>query len=346
MSAQRRAIAHVEARAERSRGDVRARHGGARIDALAQRVRERGRVTLSFHPDRLLGDGRTVVDDLLARGRYRSQFETGISNGSRTAYAGGDRDRWEHALFGAADQATDTLPAARPKYGALDLFGHLDGGSPRFGSCYFVLRPELRAQCTFTWGDSHEGPAHIGSLAVLEPVLGALLESVVTKGEALGLALDPPGLFAALSPSRARPGVVARALDTYIEAQVHAELDLASAFVALVVDPSFAGTATGAGLEEIARRYGLALERHPGFVLAPREVPDDFRGPRMVTLAHRIAVDDRLDAAVVGEAAASLHREPSRWMDWDPSPDVTLQHLKQIWHVLVRYGRPRSGDDD
>ncbi len=163
MSAQRRAIAHVEARAERSRGDVRARHGGAPIDALAQGVRERGRVTLSFHPDRLLGDGRTVVDDLLARGRYRCQFETGISNGSRTAHAGGDRDRWEHALFGAAYQATDTLPAARPKYGALDLLGHLDGGSPRFGSCYFVLRPELRAQCTFTWGDSHEGPPHIGS---------------------------------------------------------------------------------------------------------------------------------------------------------------------------------------
>ena len=338
MSPQRRAIAHLEARAVAARDEARARHG-ARLEAVAALVRERARVTLSFHPDRLLADGRTVVEHLLDHGHYRSQFETGISNGSRTAFAGGDRDRWERALFGDAYLAPDATPAMRPKYGALDLFHHLDGGSPRFGSCFFVLRAELRAQCTFTWGDSHEGPAHVGTLAVLEPVLGALLESVATKGEALGLALDEPALFAALSAPR--PAVVARALDAYIEAQIHADLDLQSAFSSLVIDPSFVGTRAGAGLEELAKRYGLTLSNHPGFVLAPEEVPDDFRGPRMVPLAHRIAVTGRLDAAVVGEAAASLQREPRRWTDWDPSPDVTLQHLKQIWHVLVRYGRPR-----
>ena len=338
MSAQRRAIAHVEARAATTRDELRARHG-ARLDALALLVRDRARVTLSFHPDRVLADGRTVVDHLLEEGRYRSQFETGISNGSRTAFAGGDRDRWERALFGDAYHVPAAARGARPRYGALDLFHHRDGGSPRFGSCFFVLRPELLEQCTFTWGDSHEGPAHVGTLAVLEPVLGALLDSVETRGEALGLALDGPGLLEALSLPRA--SVVARALDAYIEAQVHGDLDLASAFGSLVIDPSFAGTRVGAGLEEIAARYGLALSRHPGFVLAAEDVPSDFRGPRMVPLAQRIAVAGHLDAAVVGEAAASFQRDPARWADWDPSPDVTLQHLKQIWHVLVHLGQPR-----
>ena len=42
------------------------------------------RVTLNFHPDRLL-DGRTVLRRLADEGVYRSQFETGTSNGGLTA---------------------------------------------------------------------------------------------------------------------------------------------------------------------------------------------------------------------------------------------------------------------
>ncbi len=45
-------------------------------------------ITVSFHPDRLLADGRTVVAHLVAEGRYRSQFETGISNGGLRYPAG------------------------------------------------------------------------------------------------------------------------------------------------------------------------------------------------------------------------------------------------------------------
>ncbi|WP_343245120.1 DUF3626 domain-containing protein, partial [Streptomyces sp. SID14478] len=59
-------------------------------------------MTLNFHPDRLLpsADGRTTVADRLAAdGRYRGQYETGLSNGSRSAHPGGLRDGWEEALF-------------------------------------------------------------------------------------------------------------------------------------------------------------------------------------------------------------------------------------------------------
>jgi Protein of unknown function (DUF3626) len=41
---------------------------------------------------------------------YRSQFETGISNGG----LGGDRDAWERALFGGAYQAPGVRPASAP----------------------------------------------------------------------------------------------------------------------------------------------------------------------------------------------------------------------------------------
>ncbi len=59
------------------------------------------RVTLHFHPDRLVG-GAPILSRMLQDGLYRSQFETGVSNGGRTAYPGGDRWRWESRMFGGA----------------------------------------------------------------------------------------------------------------------------------------------------------------------------------------------------------------------------------------------------
>jgi Protein of unknown function (DUF3626) len=347
-SAQRSALAHIQRRAEDARPAARARIAAilartgaspSALDVLIAALDEHARTTLNFHPDRLLHDGSTVAENLLAQGRYRNQFETGITSGSRTAFRGGDRDGWEEKLFGGAYQEPAVQNEERPKYGALNLMQHVDGGSPRFGSCFLVLRRPMLERCTFTWGDSHEGPVHVGTLAVPEPLLAALLESVEDKGEALGIVgMDVPALLRFLaSPS---PGqTAARALDTYIEAQVHSAIDLAADVEALVIDPSFEGTETGVQLHDTAARYGITLRRHPGFTLSAQDVPDDFRGPRMVPLAARVAVGGRLDAAVVGRAAASLHRDPESWTDCGTF-DETLQHIKQLWHVLVRYGAP------
>src|SRR5688500_17412097 len=61
------------------------------VDGFATRLRELGRLTLNFHPDRIGRSGLTVAAGLLADGRYRSQWVTGTSSGSRSAFAGGDR---------------------------------------------------------------------------------------------------------------------------------------------------------------------------------------------------------------------------------------------------------------
>jgi len=50
----------------------------------------------------------------------------------------------------------------------------------------------------------------------------------------------------------------------------------------------------------------------------------------------------RIDAALVGVAAASVVTDPQRWRGWG-TPDETLQHLKKLWHVLVAYGAPADG---
>jgi len=59
------------------------------------------RVTLHFHPDRLVG-GAPILRRMADDGVYRPQFETGTSNGGLTAFPGGDRWRWESRIFGGA----------------------------------------------------------------------------------------------------------------------------------------------------------------------------------------------------------------------------------------------------
>ncbi|MEU5942042.1 DUF3626 domain-containing protein [Micromonospora sp. NPDC047548] len=309
-------------------------------------------LSVNFHPDRLLADGRTVAEALAEEGVYRSQFVTGISNGGLTAYPGGDRDRWEEAMFGGAYQAPGVRPGERPVYGGLNLLDHPDGASPRFGSCHLRLRPEVLARATLCFGDSHLGPEDFGTADVAEPVLAALLAATAGTGVCLGVAgMDPARLVATLLRWRERgatwaPGGAGRALDDYVEAQIHGGVDLARDVEAIVADPSFHGTDTGRVLARIAHRYGLRLLFHAGFALPVDAVDPDFRGPAIPPLAARVHAEFALpgapvDAALIGRAAASVVREPQRWADRGPVAD-TLQHLKQLWHVLVRFGEPSA----
>lgn len=347
-----RAVAHVAQRAALGSdaahakiAEILARHGQPEHlgRSLVKTLSQHTRVTLNFHPDRVRRDGLTVAEGLLRDGAYRSQFDTGVTNGSPTAFPGGERDRWEERLFGSTYHEPHAPAHERPKYGAFNVMSHSDGGSPRFGSCYFELAPSALSRCTFTWGDSHEGPEHVGTIGRFEVVLAAWLAAVDTTGSALGVAgLDVASLVQRLasrrdSPASRPPG---RALDDYIEAQVHGAIDLARDVEALVIDPAFDDTETGKNLVAIAARYGIALHRHAGFVLRPAEVPLDFRGPRMRPLAERIAGEPEFDAATLGRAARSLLREPTKWQDWGTAAE-TWQHIKQLWHVLVRFGRER-----
>ena len=315
------------------------------LDRLRDAIRSRACVALHFHPDRPQADGRTALEGLLASGIYKSQFETGTSSGSVSATPGGDRDRWEHDLFGAAYHAQGVAPAERPKYGALDLLGHGDGPSPRFGSAYLVLQPHVSARSTFTWLDSFRLPAERGTVDALDDVLAALLAECFEREVALGLSgVRPPQLLESihrrLCALPARTGSSpSRNLDHYIEAQVHGTVSLARDASTLVMDASFRGTDVDALADKLAARYALERAWAPGFALGVEDVPSDFRGEAMPSLARRIARGDVVDAATLGQAAQSLHAEPAAWADRG-DPAAVLQELKLLWHCLVRYGHP------
>ncbi|WP_240670015.1 DUF3626 domain-containing protein [Actinoplanes solisilvae] len=283
-------------------------------------------ITVSFHPDRLLGDGSTVAGRLAAEGVYRSQFETGISNGGLTAFSGGARDVWEQRMF----PGVYTGAQGRPVYGGLNLAGYPDGASPRFGSCHLVLDPAVSARATFSLGDSFTEPTVVGTAATFAAIWASLLDEVSRTGSALNLRAGSPAAWVrALTAPRPAAG---RALDDYVEAQIHGGLTLGEDVTAVVADPCFRGTPTEAHL----RGLGVALRWAPGFVLPADEFPVDEKGRFVAPLIDAVASrygHDLIDAALLGRAT----HEPATWAGFG-SPAEVLQILKYAWHVLVVRG--------
>jgi hypothetical protein len=226
------------------------------------------RVTLHFHPDRLAG-GVPILRRMAADGVYRSQFETGTSNGGLTAFPGGDRWRWESRIFGGAYD--DGPAAARPKYGALNFRRRVVGGSPRFGSAHLRLAAGAMQRATFCYPDSFLEPGHFG--------VAARVSTLVTMAAADDK--DP--------------------LDDYVEAHVHGVLDLTTDVEALVLDPCYQGT----GVEADAGLLGCPVEWHGGFRVTAGDLRRNagYRAPEFAELGISLARHGHLDPAMIGDAS-------------------------------------------
>ncbi|WP_443111863.1 DUF3626 domain-containing protein [Alicyclobacillus sp. ALC3] len=316
------------------------------FEEAVTKLKRHARVALHFHPDRPDPMMKNIAEALLEQGIYKSQFETFLSNGSVSAYPGGERDSWEKKLFGGAYQINGSTNSQRPKYGALDIMLHPDGPAPRFGSCYFLLSPQVSQRCTYTYLDSHQDPKEKGTYEEFDLILEALLRDTFVNEFALGQKSLTVGklidhMLVNLEAPFQDPSTkeANRNLNHYIEAQVHGDIFLKEDVDILVADPSLRGTYVGDILEQMCLKYSISLHWHMGFALFVDEVPLDFRGPLMPSLAQRIARNGVVDTFTIGSAAMDLQRNPSTWSDRGAYKDV-LQELKLLWHVLVRYGKP------
>lgn len=278
-------------------------HVAARSDPAAPALDRDLRVTLGFHPDRRAArGGPTLLESLAQDGVYRSQFETGTSNGGLTAHRGGARWRWEQEIFGGA---YDAAPAsARPRYGALDRPGGPGpGGAPRFGSAHLRLREEVLDRATFCFPDSALAPTAFATAAHFD------LWPLVAAWDARPLTDEV----------EAGPG---GRLDAYVEAHVHGPVLLAGDVEALVLDPCWRGTAT----DRQAGLLGVPVEWHEGRRLSVAELARHpaYRGPETVEVGLRVAQDGLLDARVIGHAVEAGAEDP--------------QQLKRVWHHVARWG--------
>jgi GNAT superfamily N-acetyltransferase len=226
-------------------------------------------VTLHFQPDLLIA-GVPTIEAMWRDGVYRSQFETGTSNGGLTAREGGDRWNWESRMFGGAYDEADA--GLRPKYGSLNHLRDPYGGSPRFGSAYFQVAPMALDRVTFCFPDSVFEPTDFGTFERM---------SLVPLVEECSFG-DP--------------------LDLVIEAHLHGRAEIGTDLSSLVLDPSYRGTA----IETIARRLPLELRWHSGYRVSVDELVEhaSYRGPEIVDAAALIADSGVLTPHVIGVARA------------------------------------------
>lgn len=231
----------VPACAQKAIRHVREKSGGRAITNASS-------ITINFHPDALHGNG-LMIESLARDGIYRSQFETGISNGALNVSSESGRFLWESRIFGGAYDLAEA--ASHPKYGALNDRQMIIGASPRFGSAHIRLQPHVLKRVTFCYPDSHLDPKAFGVPEMM-------------------------GGFDNLQP-------LSDPLDTYVEAHIHGAINLSTDVSAIVLDPSFRNTT----VEASAHTLGCRVQWHPGFSMPRSRIPEcrAYRGARIANLA-------------------------------------------------------------
>lgn len=266
------------------------------------------RATINFHPDRPAADGRTVIEHLWAEGRYRNQFEVGITNGDPTAFPGGRRHQRESEMFGSAYD--DSEAAERPKYGALDLLHSPSGGWPRFGSSFLVLSPRVLERSTFLIGSGLSPRSWVGGLSAIESLLAAPRERDVRGSHRSWRS------------------------DGWVELQIHGPVRLHEDVTAIVIDDSFRDTSTGAFASKTAQRYGVPLEWASPLRSDSRlwRIPG-ARGVPQAIVTQGLFRDRRCSAAEIGRV---LYAEFDATRDIVPMDAATRDGVaKYFWNRIL-----------
>jgi hypothetical protein len=295
-------------------------------------------VCIHFHPDRIGNNGKSVLESLTESGYYANQFETGISNGGLDKLIDGKRQLWESRLFGNSYSNDSENLGERPKYGALDVMRNPDGPSPRFGSCYFRLQPKVNVRCTFTYLDSYFEPESIGTISFLSSVLLEMAMELIKKNALFGVEnIDLEHFVKRIGIENTQSKKAGRALDEYVEAQIHGEISLKEDVNELVADACFRDTEVEKELEVLCKKFDISLSWQAGFSITPQLIPTDFRGENMQKLAREITESGDLTAYEIGLASKNALQNPTSWEKWG-TPIEIQQKLKYLWHALMLFG--------
>lgn len=313
------------------------------IVGLKETIKKKARIAIHFHPYRIGKNSKTAIESMIEVGQYNSQFETEISNGSLTAFKGGERDIWENLLFGQIYKENEIPNPLRPKYGSLRLISHSNGPSPRFGSCYFLMKPELSKYATFTYLDSYMNPKEKGTINFFEEMLACLLSECFERDYVIGEnEIRPSGLvkkinqdlnqdYTFISKKRA-----SKNLDHYIEAQIHTEISLKNDIDYLIADSAYRFTEYENLFKKVCELYSIILIWNKVHELEINDIPENFRGSEMPIIAKEIAINNKINAYVLGLAEKRYKEE----IEEEAVRQDKNQKLKYLWHTLIKYGKP------
>ncbi len=311
------------------------------ISLLKENIQNTARIAIHFHPYRLRKDAKTVIESMIESGQYKNQFETKISNGSLTAFKGGQRDIWENLLFGQIYEKNEVQNSLRPKYGSLSLMGHANGPSPRFGSCYFLLKPAISRYATFTYLDSYKNPKEKGTLKYFDEILASILSESFERDYAIGEKnIRPNGLVEKINRNLNQDhGFISmkpmsKNLDHYIEAQIHTEIHLSNDIDYLIADSAYRNTAYEDLFSNLCELNKIKLIWNKGNELKVTDVPDNFRGADIPKVANEIALNGKINAYILGLAEKRYKNE----IEEEKVIQYKNQQLKYLWHTLVKYG--------
>jgi len=343
---QREAVRRVNEHAKKTlpvcRDNVERFCASAGVDALSliEAIRHRP-ITVNFHPDRFSNNGLTIISNLIRQGQYHSQYMTGTSNGGRTAYRGGDRDIWEKRIF------FDTYPPGaknRPVYGALNIFGYLDGASMRFGSCFFTLKDEVVVRCTYAYGDSSSTPKTLCTFESFWGIADEILREYTQKGIILNRVFThftEPEVLSALLFFDHVPKNMGRNLNNCIEVHVHGDVMLGDDVESLYIDESYRNTDIEVQACTLCERYKITLQWIPERRLPIHHIDALFRGPKLGELARLI--DEKfghkgyIDAELIGRGSRDSVCRPEAWSRIGNETEL-FQYFKQLWHTVGYFG--------
>ncbi|MBI5510199.1 MAG: DUF3626 domain-containing protein [Deltaproteobacteria bacterium] len=227
----------------------------AHLERLLGFLRGGGLNDSSFLAPELAGKLRTVIS------RYFPERPYSVTVADLRTVAERTRSMTSPAeLVDAINQLQPYLAGQRPKYGGSNARGSATGAAISYGSCYFVLKPEVNARITFTAGNSSgAGPEATGTAFDAAHVLasGAIDDGHVRElvDAALG---TPKGGSASWG---------------YIEAQVHGVMQFNRDVDRVVMSLQLKNTPYEDKLRRFMRNNGIkVLGWHDGAKLIGYEV--------------------------------------------------------------------------
>jgi len=297
-------------------------------------------VTINFHIDRYSSNGKTVIENMIEQGQYHGQFQTGTTNGGKTAFIGGDRFLWEQRLFHNVYPANSV---DRPKYGALNIFKYIDGASVRFGSCFFSLKKEIVDRCTLSYGDSSINPTTLCTSDTFEGVLADIFKDVKDHTVLLNQVVSSQQEALAILMNKSnKMKNIGRNLDCCIETHIHGNIDFKDDVDSLFIDTSYKNTIFEGLAEELCRKYKIELQWIPERQITTTEMGEFFRGPIIPILAKKIDYlfgnsQGVINANLIGQASHDSFMHGDNWRDIGNEAEI-FQYLKQLWHTVGYFG--------